>query len=97
MKKKTLLAIVGLVMLLTLVLAVTVAAEGCPPPPPPPCTADCSPGFWKNHTELWAADFAADFDWMYAGLTAKGWESHRPDRWVATDILNAAYPDAPCD
>ena len=24
-----------------------------PPPPPPPVTADCSPGFYKNHPETW--------------------------------------------
>jgi hypothetical protein len=42
-------------------------------------------------------DFAADYEWMIAGLTAKGWQDNFGDRWVATDMLNAAYPDAPCD
>ena len=25
----------------------------CPPPPPTKATADCSPGFYKNHPETW--------------------------------------------
>ena len=28
-----------------------------PPPPPPPKLNDCSPGFWKNHTEYWAMQY----------------------------------------
>ena len=26
-----------------------------PPPPPPPTTADCSPGYYKNHPETWCS------------------------------------------
>jgi hypothetical protein len=36
--------------------AYEVDAPACgtpPPPPPPPVTADCSPGFYKNHPETW--------------------------------------------
>jgi len=99
---KKLAAIAVLVLVLVLVLQLVSFAcppppdPPCPPPPPPPCEADCSPGFWKNHTEIWMGDFAADYDWMIAGLTAKGWEDNFADRWVATDMLNAAYPDANC-
>jgi hypothetical protein len=96
--KKTLLVIPVIVLLASLVLAVTAFAGCCEDPCEPcePCHY-CSPGFWKNHTELWQDDFAADYDWMIAGLTAKGWQENFGDRWVATDMLNAAYPDAPCD
>jgi len=33
--------------------AFEVDVPGCAPPPPPPTTADCSPGFYKNHPETW--------------------------------------------
>jgi hypothetical protein len=34
--------------------AYEVDAPACgTPPPPPPTTADCSPGFYKNHPETW--------------------------------------------
>jgi hypothetical protein len=95
MKRKSVLAILVLTIVLSVVVSVTAAADcgcGCDCG----CAADCSPGFWKNHTELWMDDFAADYDWMIAGLTAKGWQDNFGDRWVATDMLNDYYPDAPC-
>ena len=100
MKRKNLLAVLVLAVMLSLVLTVAVAADcPCPPPPPPPCAADCSPGFWKNHTELWFDDPQwADPVWMLAALRAKGNdEVYRPYRFEVADMLNVAYPDAPCD
>ena len=98
---KKLFAIAALVLTLVLVLQlVSFACEPpCPPPEPPPCKADCSPGFWKNHKGLWYGDPQwADPDWMLAALKAKGNdEVYRPYRFVVADMLNAAYPDAPCD
>lgn len=34
---------------------IVVDVPGCepPPPPPPPSTADCSPGYYKNHPTAW--------------------------------------------
>ena len=102
---KKLFAIAALVLVLILVLQLVSFAcppppdPPCPPPPPPPCEADCSPGFWKNYTELWYDDPQwAEPEWMLAALEAKGNdEVYRPFRFVVADMLNAAYPDAPCD
>ena len=35
----------------------TAPGDGEEPPPPPPKLNDCSPGFWKNHTEYWAMQY----------------------------------------
>lgn len=45
-----------------------------PPPPPPPAANDCSPGFWKNHTEMWfgLACTGATCDAWLGELEAKG-------------------------
>lgn len=45
-----------------------------PPPPPPPEELDCSPGYWKNHTEVWwgLACTGSGCDELLTGLTAKG-------------------------
>ena len=34
---------------------ITFFNKGDEPPPPPPGFEGCTPGFWKNHTNLWAA------------------------------------------
>jgi hypothetical protein len=86
--KKKLFAILALVVLLSLVLAVT--AFACHD------TADCSPGFWKNHTEIWYGDYTDAAD-MLEILWAKGNSPLFQYRWDVTDTLNAAYPDANCD
>ena len=97
MEKKKLLAILALTVVLSVVLSVTVAA-GCDDPcEPDPCDHYCSPGFWKNHTKIWKEWAGDDYGWMIAGLKAKGWEDNRDDRWVATETLNEAFPNAPCD
>lgn len=92
---KKLFAIAALVLALVLVLQlVSFACE--PPPPPPPCEpADCSPGFWKNHT-FWMADYTNAED-MLDALRAKGNSPLRPLRQPTADILNAAYPNTICD
>jgi hypothetical protein len=36
------------------------------PPPPPPPTYDCSPGYWKNHTENWGPNYDPN-DLYYGG------------------------------
>jgi hypothetical protein len=54
-----------------------------PPPPPPPPATPCSPGYWKNHTEVWVGTAACDgylspcggasgCDAILTDLTAKG-------------------------
>jgi hypothetical protein len=97
MKKLTAIA----VLVLALVLVLQLVSFACEPPPPEPpcgcdcgCKADCSPGYWKNHT-FWMAAYP-DADDMLAALKAKGWEENFAERWVVTDILNTAYPDANC-
>ena len=88
------------VMVLVLILVLQAVSFACPPPPPPPppppCPAECSPGFWKNHTELWESDYPnADYpmnpDWMLAALRAKGNSDLRPFRQEVADELNATY------
>lgn len=97
--KKTLLVIPVVVLLASLVLAVTAFAGCCDPDPCCGCEADCSPGFWKNHTELWYDDPQwADPEFMLMALKAKGNdEVYRPYRFEVADWLNEAYPNAPCD
>ena len=46
-----------------------------PPPPPPPSLNDCSPGFWKNHTELWSTIYCGSEECVadvLEELTSKG-------------------------
>jgi hypothetical protein len=70
----------------------------CEPPPPPP--ADCSPGFWKNHTEHWIGYDPGDL--YYGGpmtlLDAlQGGKDTRYSRFEVAGWLNVSNPDAPCD
>jgi hypothetical protein len=93
---KKLFAIAALVLVFVLVLQLVSFA--CDPPPPCPPPADCSPGFWKNHTELWFGDYdPVVAQSMLDALRAKGNSDLRPLRQPTADMLNAAYPDAPCD
>jgi hypothetical protein len=98
---KKLLVIPILVVVLTMLLAVTGWACGsCDCGCDCDCHHDCSPGFWKNHTEIWYADFGGDTGaafGMLAALKAKGNDPLFADRFTVADTLNEAYPDAPCD
>jgi len=87
MIKKTVLLVVCIVLVLsTLMLSVNVA-YAC---------ADCSPGFWKNHTEIWYEDFdAATAAAMLAGL--QGGYATRESRFEITAQLNEIYWWANCD
>lgn len=56
---------------------VDAAVCGTPPPPPPPpaAGADCSPGYYKNHPEMWCSQCGYDAvgcTYMIGELTAKG-------------------------
>ncbi len=66
--------------------------EEPPPPEPPKEINDCSPGFWKNHTEYWDGGiFCADdacVDFVLAQLKAKG-PGSGDIRQGAADALNA--------
>ena len=43
----------NLIIALTIIaFAAMLFAMACEPPPPPPQDWGCSPGFWKNHTEV---------------------------------------------
>jgi len=90
------------VLVLVLILVVQLVSFACePPPPPPPCPppepADCSPGYWKNHTEWMSDPQWADPDLMLAALEAKGNSPLRPLRQPTADDLNEAYPNTVCD
>ena len=87
-----------LLVILISMLGATVTMACYVPPPPPPCSADCSPGFWKNHTEIWedwAVDEGYDFDELLAGL--QGGKDTQDSRKAISNMLNAEFPDAPCD
>lgn len=88
---KKVLIIICLLMLLT----PTIALANIPGP------ADCSPGFWKNHTEIWAPTFDPDAQWGTSGFTRlealQGGHDTRVVRFQVTDFLNAAFPEAACD
>ena len=60
-----------------------------PPPPPPPEINDCSPGFWKNHQELWVgiACTSTVCDAILADLTSRG-PGSGVLRHDAADLLN---------
>ena len=107
-KKAKFVFIAVVIMMLSLVAVAAVSADcgcddPCPPPTPPPCPppdgAICSPGFWKNHTELWFEDPQwTDPGWMLDVLRARGNQRDLFQyRFEVSDWLNAAYPDAPCD
>jgi hypothetical protein len=59
-----------------------------PPPPPPPELNDCSPGFWKNHTEMWVgiACTGSICDGLLADLTSKGPGSGELRHNAASDL-----------
>ncbi|MBN1657999.1 MAG: DNRLRE domain-containing protein [Anaerolineae bacterium] len=76
-------------------------------PPPPPCEG-CTPGYWKNHLEAWAAtdyspsdDFDATFgvDLFNPNITleqavnARGGGVNRLARHGTAALLSAAHPD----
>jgi hypothetical protein len=84
-----------LVLVVILASLISMACVPPPPPPPPPDPATCSPGFWKNHTQIWAASYPDDFDQMLADL--QGGKDTRITRFLVAAELNAAFPDAPCD
>jgi len=83
------------VLVLALVLVLQLVSFACEPPEPPSCTADCSPGYWKNHT-FWMGAYGEAAEGMLAALKAKGWEDNFAERWAVTAELNAAYPEANC-
>ena len=71
---------------------------GDKPPPPPKGGGNCSPGFWKNHTELWfdVCCYGAECQLLEDNLRARGPGSHFL-RDGAAAFLNSCIPDAPCD
>jgi hypothetical protein len=89
-----------LMVLLAFVVPMLTMAFDCPPPPPPPdCEHDnscepheeysaCSPGYWKNHTEVWEDYAGVNFSSMLAGL--QGGKSTIQSRIDITDELNSA-------
>lgn len=97
---KKVLIIVCIIMLLT----PTIALAYIPPGPGP---ATCSPGFWKNHTEIWPAPYTVDTPYVNpddpyipSGKTfiyaLQGGYDTKVSRFVVAGILNAAFPAAPC-
>jgi hypothetical protein len=64
------------------------------------CHADCSPGFWKNHTELWDEEPWGPDDMYNDTMTyldaLQGGKDTRFSRFEVSGWLNARYPDAPC-
>lgn len=92
LKRKYLLIVIALVVALATLAPII-------PPPPPPEPADCSPGFWKNHTEYWVGyDPGDQYNAEMTLLDAlQGGKDTRVSRFVVADWLNATNPDAPCD
>ena len=79
---KRLFAIAALVLVLILVLQLV--SWACVPP----TGATCSPGFWKNHTELWPIGYDQN---LMDDLTARG-PGSEVLRYEAADLLNSASP-----
>ena len=79
----------------TALAASTFALPPGEPPPEPPKLNDCSPGFWKNHQELWASQYCgsqACVDDVMANLTARG-PGSGDIRQAQADDLNAWADD----
>ena len=99
--------------LLVAVLSLILVAFAVPdafahlPPPPKDVTADCSPGFYKNHTDTWDDGICCTGDALTSGtacnvifnqLNAQG-PGSGAIRGTATDFLNACFVTAaasPC-
>ena len=69
--------------------------------PPPKGGEECSPGYYKNHTEEWFGvccdDQTSQCDDILADLTAKG-RSSGVTRAGAAAFLNGCFaPDLPCN
>jgi hypothetical protein len=101
--------VLAVALSLTLVLSlVTVPAFAGPPPPPKKTTADCSPGFYKNHPDAWDNGICCDGDalasgtecnGLYQDLNAHGSTSANLRRAAATAELNECFGTAeasPC-
>jgi hypothetical protein len=71
-------------------LLIALIATGAMAPSEPPTLNGCSPGFWKNHTELWVglACTGADCDDLLADLKARG-PGSEAIRSAAQSYLNA--------
>jgi hypothetical protein len=86
-----------LLALLIIISALVTMAPGTPPPEP----ADCSPGFWKNHTEIWDdALYPNPGDYYGGGMTyldaLQGGKDTKVSRFDVSDLLNSQYPDTNC-
>ena len=71
------------------------------PPPPPKEEVDCSPGYWKNHTEVWFDDVCCSgemCDLLLDNLSARG-RGGAALRAAAQGVLNECFFDdgSPCD
>lgn len=71
-KKMLCVATIGAGVSLAYLASATAPGDGEPPPPP---VNDCTPGFWKNHTELWATYYCGSEQCVLDALedlTARG-------------------------
>ena len=96
------------VLMVGILFAITsqVMAGGTTPPPPPPVELDCSPGFYKNHTELWWFDSSTPCcegpdvcNMLESMLRARGPGSGAVRAWAAGD-LNECFEEYglnPCE
>jgi hypothetical protein len=72
-----------------------------PPPPPPPCEpTDCSPGFWKNHTEVWFGEGCGgliDDAELLLMLNARGPGSRDVREEAQSYLNNCGFSPSPCE
>ena len=98
--KKLYLTLIGVLLM----FSVGAVMAGDPEPPPPPHEGvDCSPGYWKNHTEVWFDICCVDAglpgigcDLILINLRARGPGSNIL-RSGAAEILNNCFPESPCE
>lgn len=91
----------SLVLIIGLSFVCAVPALACEPP-----SVDCSPGFYKNHTEVWfdvccstGTDTDGECDMLLDALKDKGPGSGNIRAWAA-DRLNQCFEDkgySPCE
>ena len=97
--KRAFLLVMTLVLLLVLTIPMATPAQACGSP-----GCGYSPGYWKNHLDVWPAPYSSDMDFDTAlgvdwfdpditlldGLKYHGGKGSDIIRYAVADLLNAA-------
>lgn len=98
---------IALAVVLSLTFVAAVAFAQKPPPPPKKDTADCSPGYYKNHPNTWDDGICSEGDALTSGTQSNliylflcaECGATKEQRDAAKDFLDACFVTAeasPC-